>query len=382
MLSVTMAYMYGTMNGVEPLLYRNIAKPVFFKLDPEKAHHLVIGGMAKATKVPGALAMMRGMYGVKADPALTTSLFGLTFHSPIGLAAGLDKNAEAVRGFSSIGFGFMEVGTVTPKGQPGNEKPRMFRLPPDEALINRMGFNNEGTEAMRDRLAAIKDRPIPVWVNIGKNKATPNDKAHEDYLKCIQTMYNVADLFVVNISSPNTPDLRNLQHGDELKALLSLVVDEMNRQNAAHGKNKSILVKIAPDVSDSELESMTETIVQSGVSGIIATNTTLSRMGATHVHRLENGGLSGKPLTERSTEVVSQIYRMTKGTIPIVGSGGVFTAEDAYRKIRAGASLVEIYTGLIYKGPGINRELASGLKRLMKQDGFKHILEAIGADHR
>ncbi|NEZ42713.1 quinone-dependent dihydroorotate dehydrogenase [Paenibacillus alvei] len=370
------------MNGVEPLLYRNIAKPIFFKLDPEKAHHLVIGGMAQAAKVPGALAMMRGMYGVKADPAMTTSLFGLTFHSPIGLAAGLDKNAEAVRGFSSIGFGFMEVGTVTPKGQPGNDKPRMFRLPPDEALINRMGFNNEGTEAMHERLTAIKERPIPVWVNIGKNKATPNDKAHEDYLKCIQAMYDVADLFVVNISSPNTPNLRNLQHGDELRVLLNLVVGEMNRQNAAHGQNKSILVKIAPDVSDSELESMTETIVQSGVSGIIATNTTLSRMGATHVHRLENGGLSGKPLTERSTEVVSQVYRMTKGAIPIVGSGGIFTAEDAYQKIRAGASLVEIYTGLIYKGPGINRELASGLKRLMKQDGFKHISEAIGADHR
>lgn len=370
------------MNGVEPLLYRTIAKPIFFKMDPEQAHHLVIGGMSKAAKVPGGLALMRGMYGVKPDPALQSSLFGLNFDSPIGLAAGLDKNAEAVRGFSNIGFGFMEVGTVTPQGQPGNDKPRMFRLPPDEALINRMGFNNEGADAMCARLSSLTARPIPIWVNIGKNKVTPNEEAHEDYLKCIRALYDVADLFVVNISSPNTPDLRNLQHGDELKALLQAVVTEMNEQNSARGTGKAVLVKIAPDVSDSELEHMTETIVNSGVSGIIATNTTLSRMGASHVHRLENGGLSGKPLTERSTEVISQVYQMTNGTIPIIGSGGVFTAEDAYRKIRAGASLVEIYTGLIYRGPGINRELASGLKRLLALDGFRHISEAVGANHR
>ncbi|UHA72620.1 quinone-dependent dihydroorotate dehydrogenase [Paenibacillus sp. 481] len=364
------------------MLYRNIGKPIFFKMDPERAHHLVIGGLATAAKLPGMQSMLKGMYGVSADPALTMDLFGLTFNSPIGLAAGLDKNAEAVPGFSSIGFGFMEVGTVTPKGQPGNEKPRMFRLPPDEALINRMGFNNEGADTMLTRLSALTKRPIPIFVNIGKNKATPNEQAHEDYLSCIRSLYDVADLFVVNISSPNTPDLRSLQHGDDLRALLTAVVAEMKHRNEASGKQKAVLVKIAPDVTDEELAHMTATIMASGVSGIIATNTTLSRMGTDHPNRLENGGLSGKPLTERSTEVVRQVYRQTGGRIPIIGSGGVFTPEEAYAKIRAGASLVEIYTGLIYRGPGINRELAAGLKRLLARDGYKHISEAIGADHR
>lgn len=364
------------------MLYRHIAKSVLFKLDPEQAHHLVIRSMAGAAKVPGALALMRSIYGVKIDPMLTQSLFGLTFHNPIGLAAGLDKNAEAICGLSSIGFGFMEVGTVTPRGQLGNEKPRLFRLPADEALINRMGFNNEGTTAMYKRLIAIKERSIPVWINIGKNKMTPNNRAYNDYLKCIEVMYDAADLFVINISSPNTPHLRDLQHGDELEALLGAAVDKINRKSKRLGIEKAIVVKIAPDVTDGRLERMTEIIVQSGVSGIIATNTTLSRTGVTDVYKLENGGLSGRPLRDRSTEVISHIYRMTKGNIPIIGSGGIFTAEDAYYKIRAGASLVEIYTGFIYKGPGINRELVAGLKRLLRQDKFKHISEAIGADHQ
>lgn len=370
------------MNGVNTLLYRYIAKPLLFKMDPERAHHLVIGGMSKAGRIPGVPALLRGIYGVGENPALKTELFGLSFHTPIGLAAGLDKNAEAVSGLSSVGFGFMEVGTVTPKGQPGNEKPRMFRLPPDEALINRMGFNNKGADSMLHSLEALRKRPIPVWVNIGKNKVTPNEQAQDDYLSCLRTLYPVADLFVINISSPNTPDLRNLQHGDELKSLLQAAVSDMKRLNAEHGRDKAVLVKIAPDVSDAELEQMTNTIMASGVSGIIATNTTLSRMGAEHSNRLEAGGLSGRPLEERSTQVVSQLYRLTNGSIPIIGSGGVFSAEDAYRKIRAGASLVEIYTGFIYRGPGVNRDLAAGLARLLARDGFRHISEAVGADHR
>lgn len=364
------------------MLYRNFGKPLFFKLDPERAHHLVINGIATSAKVPGAIPMLRGMYGVQEDPMLSTDLFGMQFHTPIGLAAGLDKNAEAVEGFSAIGFGFMEVGTVTPLGQPGNDKPRMFRLPPDEALINRMGFNNEGAGKMRERLSRVKKHPIPVFINIGKNKVTANEDAIQDYLTCIRTLYDQADLFVVNISSPNTPNLRNLQHGDELRALLDAVVKEMKVQNESNGKHKAILVKIAPDVTTDELEHMVATIMHSGVSGVIATNTTLSRMGATHSNRLESGGLSGKPLTERSREVIRQVYSMTKGQLPIIGSGGVFTAQDAYEQICAGASLVEIYTSLIYRGPEINRELASGLKQLLQRDGYKHITEAIGRDHK
>ncbi|AZS16373.1 quinone-dependent dihydroorotate dehydrogenase [Paenibacillus lutimineralis] len=364
------------------MLYRNLGKPIFFKLDPEAAHHLVIGGLHKVAKVPGMVPVVRGMYGVPEVPELATDLFGVHFPSPIGLAAGLDKNAEAVEGFSSIGFGFMEVGTVTPKGQPGNEQPRLFRLPPDEALINRMGFNNRGAEDMAVRLAALKSRRIPVAVNIGKNKLTPNEEAHTDYEKCITTLYPQADFFVVNISSPNTPNLRNLQHGSELASLLKAVTDEMDVQAKRYGTRKSVLVKIAPDVSDEELEFMIDTIQNSGVSGLIATNTTISRDGLAHDNAKETGGLSGKPLRARSTEVVSRAYLQTGGKLPIIGSGGIFTAEDAYEKIRAGASLVEIYTALIYEGPEINRKLHRGLRELLRRDGFSHISEAVGADHR
>ncbi|MBU5442106.1 quinone-dependent dihydroorotate dehydrogenase [Paenibacillus sp. MSJ-34] len=365
------------------MLYQNILKPLFFKMDPEKAHHVVIGGLHTASKIPGMIPMLRGMYHVKETEDLAVDLFGLRFPTPIGLAAGLDKNAIAVEGFSAIGFGFMEVGTVTPKGQPGNDSPRLFRLTPDEALINRMGFNNEGAEAMARQFARYRERKIPVAINIGKNKATPNEQAFADYQSCIRTLYQYADFFVVNISSPNTPDLRNLQHGNELRELLQAVTEEMDLQRKRHSdSDKAVLVKIAPDVNDAELEYMIVTIQESGVSGIIATNTTITRDGTTHPNAKETGGLSGKPLRERSTEVIRRIYRQTEGKLPIIGSGGVFSARDAYEKIRAGASLVEIYTALIYEGPGINREVHRGLRELLQRDGFRHISEAVGADVR
>jgi dihydroorotate dehydrogenase len=245
-----------------------------------------------------------------------------------------------------------------------------------------MGFNNHGAEDMAARLAALKSRRIPVAVNIGKNKLTPNEEAYTDYEKCISILYPHADFFVVNISSPNTPNLRNLQHGSELDSLLKAVTNEMDVQAQRHGVKKSVLVKIAPDVGDEELEFMIDTIQMSGVSGLIATNTTISRSGLTHSNSTETGGLSGKPLRARSTEVVSRAYVQTGGKLPIIGSGGIFTAADAYEKIRAGASLVEIYTALIYEGPEINRKLHRGLRELLRQDGFSHISEAVGADHR
>lgn len=362
------------------MLYRNFAKPFFFKMDPEAAHHLVIGGLQKSAALPGGKASLRMMYGVPESPELAVDLFGLHFHTPVGLAAGLDKNAQAIGGFSSIGFGFMEVGTVTPKGQPGNEQPRLFRLPSDEALINRMGFNNEGADAMANRLKKAGRRSIPVAVNIGKNKTTPNEDAHEDYRKCIRTLYPYGDFFVVNISSPNTPDLRSLQHGSELSRLLAEVKEEMEIQRGKSGAKKNILVKIAPDVSTSELEYMVNTIAEAGVDGIIATNTTISRNGLSHAQASETGGLSGKPLRDRSTEIISAIYRQTGGQLPIIGSGGIFTPQDAYDKIKAGASLVEIYTALIYEGPEVNRRLHAGLRNLLRRDGFRHISEAVGAD--
>lgn len=352
-------------------------------MDPEKAHHLVIDGLHAAGRVPGMTGIMHAMYGVNETPELAVDLFGIHFPHPIGLAAGLDKNAKAADGFSSIGFGFMEVGTVTPKSQPGNEQPRLFRLPPDEALINRMGFNNDGVDAMAERLNKRKIHRIPLAVNIGKNKVTPNELAHEDYRLCIQALYGQGDFFVVNISSPNTPDLRALQHGDELRLLLDTVLEEIRQQASKSGKSaKPVLVKIAPDMTDEQLKLTVATIKDSGVSGIIATNTTVSRTGLTHSNAGEMGGLSGVPVRERSTEVIRAVYRQTEGKLPIIGSGGIFTAADAYDKIRAGASLVEVYTALIYKGPGLLRELTSGLKERLRKDGYRSITEAIGADHR
>lgn len=351
-------------------------------MDPEKAHHLVIDSLAAGAVVPGLNGLLHAMYGVAKSPELATELFGLQFPHPVGLAAGLDKNGKAADGFSSIGFGFAEVGTVTPKGQAGNEQPRLFRLPPDEALINRMGFNNEGTAAMAEKLSRRKINRIPIAVNIGKNKTTPNELAHEDYQICIRDLYTYGDFFVVNISSPNTPDLRDLQHGEELRNLLNTVKKEMNAQAAKEGKKtKPVLVKIAPDMTDEQLELTVATIVESGVSGIIATNTTLSRKGLQHSNAGQAGGLSGKPLRDRSTEVIRAVYRQTGGKLPIIGSGGIFTAQDAYDKIRAGASLVEIYTALIYKGPGLLRELTNGLKECLRKDGYRNIAEAVGADH-
>ena len=353
-------------------------------MDPESAHHLIVDGMGTAARVPGVQGMLSAMWGTKAAPELAVDLFGLHFSHPVGLAAGLDKNAKAVAGLSRIGLSFMEVGTVTPKGQAGNELPRLFRLPPDEALINRMGFNNEGADAMAERLRKLGGkRRIPLAVNIGKNKATPNENAPDDYRECVRKLFPYGDFFVVNISSPNTPDLRALQHGDELRSLLEAVKDEMGKQAERHGDlPKPILVKIAPDNTDEQLAYMAEAIQLSGMSGIIATNTTIGREGLTHANRSETGGMSGRPLTARSTEVIRSIYALTKGKLPIIGSGGIFTADDAYAKIRAGASLVEVYTALIYRGPGVLKSIHGGLLKRMKQDGFTRISQAVGADHR
>ncbi|WP_127588633.1 quinone-dependent dihydroorotate dehydrogenase [Paenibacillus koleovorans] len=365
------------------MLYRNIAKPFLFRMDAEKAHHLTVDSLGKLSAVPGALQLLKSMYGVPHHPELAVTIESLTFPNPIGLAAGLDKNAVAVQGFSALGFGFMEAGTVTPRPQVGNDKPRLFRLPSDDALVNRMGFNNVGAEQMAVNLFKAGRPPIPIAVNIGKNKDTPNEEAELDYRKCVQTLYPFGDFFVVNISSPNTPGLRNLQHGADLQRLIEAVKEEMNIQHAKKGgPAKPIFVKIAPDVTGIELEYMVETIAQGEVSGIIATNTTISRDGLTHQNARETGGLSGKPLTRRATDVVREVYKHTQGKLPIIGCGGIFTPQDAYDKIRAGASMVEVYTALIYQGPGLIRELGEGLLALLKRDGYSHISQAVGADHR
>jgi dihydroorotate dehydrogenase len=360
------------------LIYKRLLKPILFQTDPEKAHHSTIGMLARTGKSQQGLAVMRALYGVDENKSLEQTVFGLTFKNPIGLAAGLDKNAEAIPAFSSIGLGFIEVGTLTPRPQPGNEQPRLFRLPQDEALINRMGFNNRGAKAAAAELATLRERPVPVGINIGKNKTTPNEDAAEDYKDGIQILYPYADYFVINISSPNTPDLRNLQHGEELAKLVSIVQQEVKLQAVAYGVTKPVLVKIAPDLTDDELKETVEILVSLKASGIIATNTTVERSGLTHPHSRETGGLSGKPLTEASTEVIRKVYRLTEGKVPIIGVGGIFNGQDAYDKILAGATLVQVYTGLIYEGPGISRKINKDLLRLLNRDGYSHLSEAIG----
>jgi dihydroorotate dehydrogenase len=350
-------------------------RKALFQLDPERAHHLA---MAALRRVPPALSRARRK---APDPALRVSCLGLDFESPIGLAAGFDKGDCAVAGLFALGFSHVEIGTITPKAQPGNERPRLFRLVEHRALINRMGFNNEGAEVCAARLARLSPeaRLGPVGVNVGKNKTTPNEGAAADYLACIDRLHPFADYLVVNISSPNTPGLRQLQERDALDALLRACVTRL----AERAPGKPLLVKLAPDLEATALDEAVDVAIAAGVSGIIATNTTVSRAGVErHPRATEAGGLSGAPLERQATSVVRRCHARAAGRVPIVGCGGVLSAEDAYAKIRAGASLVQVYTGLVYGGPGFVRTLNQGLTRLLARDGFRSVAEAVGADTR
>ncbi|WP_272976689.1 quinone-dependent dihydroorotate dehydrogenase [Deinococcus geothermalis] len=360
-------------------MYRRLLRPALFRLDPEDAHHLTLRALGLASAVPAWPSLVRRLTA-PTELRLTQTLWGRTFSSPLGLAAGLDKNGEAVPAFGALGFGFVEVGTVTPRAQPGNARPRLFRLPSDEALINRMGFNNAGAEALRARLAAHFARPVPVWVNIGKNKVTPNEEAVQDYREAVRVLQAVADAFVVNVSSPNTPGLRALQAAGDLAALVRAVLDEVEAGRVRTLSRPPVLVKLAPDLHPADFEASVGAVLEAGADGLIIGNTTLRREGLTHPRRGETGGLSGRPLTARSTELVRAAYRLTRGRMPIVGVGGIFTAEDAYAKIRAGARLVEVYTALIYEGPGLPARLNRDLARLLARDGVRHLTEAVGVD--
>lgn len=289
------------------------------------------------------------------------TLFGLTFTNSVGLAAGFDKDAKLFDELSAFGFGFIEVGTVTPKAQEGNPKPRMFRLPKDEALINRMGFNNEGADAMVERLKKRKNFSVMIGGNIGKNKTTPNESAIADYETCFEKLFNYVDYFVVNVSSPNTPNLRELQDKEPLKKLLSRL-KEINSQK----KNpKPILLKIAPDLTNEQLDDIISIVKETRIDGVVATNTTISRENVvtdeTKIRTIGNGGLSGKPLAKRSTEVIKYLSEKSNKSFPIIASGGIHTAEDAKEKIKAGATLVQVYTGFIYEGPAIAKKICKGL---------------------
>ena len=286
-------------------------------------------------------------------------VFGIKFKNPVGLAAGFDKNGEYVEAFSGLGFGFIEVGTVTPLPQPGNEKPRMFRLPEDEALINRMGFNNKGVEVMAERLRRLKVKApeIVIGGNIGKNKVTPNENAVNDYVICFDKLFDVVDYFVVNVSSPNTPGLRELQEKEPLKALLNT----LQQRNSKNNISRPILLKIAPDLSNEQLDDIVEIVQETGIAGVIASNTTLDRKGLQNNLKSEMGGLSGRPLTLRSTEVIRYLAQKSNHSFPIIGVGGIHSAEDAKAKMDAGASLVQLYTGFIYEGPGLIKRICKAV---------------------
>lgn len=334
-------------------------------MQAERAHHFTFGLVRFASALPGMAKLFRLMYDYR-HPGLERELFGLRFPNPVGLAAGFDKDAALYRELSNFGFGFIEIGTLTPVGQPGNPKPRLFRLPADAALINRMGFNNGGVAAAVERLRARQNHRVIIGGNIGKNKETPNSDATEDYLKCFDALYAHVDYFVVNVSSPNTPNLRELQEKEPLTALLNQLMD----RNRTMVKPKPLLLKIAPDLSNSQLDDIIELIATTGIDGIIATNTTIEREGlqtpAKVVEGIGAGGLSGAPVRDRSTEVIRYLHRQSGGRFPIIGVGGIDSPEAAIEKLEAGASLVQIYTGFVYEGPS----LPSRINKALIERGF------------
>lgn len=328
-------------------------------MNPEVAHHNVTGGLKAINKIWGGSKLVRAAFTVN-NPRLERQVFGLTFKNPVGLAAGFDKNAEHVDELVDLGFGFIEIGTVTPKPQPGNEKPRMFRLTADEALINRMGFNNLGVDVAATRLKYLKKcKDIIIGGNIGKNKVTPNEQAVNDYVICFDALFDVVDYFVVNVSSPNTPGLRDLQEKEPLMHILNT----LQQRNLKNGVSKPILLKIAPDLTDSQLDDIIEIVQTTGIAGVIATNTTISRDGLHSSPTLigETGGLSGKPLTKRSTAVIRYLSEKSNKAFPIIGVGGIHSAADALEKLAAGAALVQLYTGFIYEGPALVKRICKAL---------------------
>lgn len=342
-------------------MYRSILKPLLFKKNPEDAHHFTFSWIKRTFNLPLVKNIIQGSLGFD-HPSLEREVFGLKFKNPVGLAAGFDKDAKLIDEMSLLGFGFIEIGTLTPKPQEGNPKPRLFRLPKDEALINRMGFNNGGVEAAVRRLRERKSGVL-IGGNIGKNKITPNENAIEDYIFCLDALHPYVDYFVVNVSSPNTPNLRELQEKEPLKKLLTAVKEA----NEEHQKPKPILLKIAPDLTVGQLDDIVEIVLETKIDGIIATNTTIDRSmlqtEAEQVSAIGAGGVSGKVLSKRSTEVIKYLHKQSNGAFPIIGVGGIYSAQDAIEKLEAGASLVQVYSGMIYEGPALVKKIKKGLAK-------------------
>lgn len=339
----------------------SVLRKILFTISPERVHYMVMGWLSIAYSFPPTRWLFKSMFTIK-HPSLERELWGIKFPNPVGLAAGFDKDARWTDELSTLGFGFVEIGTVTPLPQPGNDKPRLFRLPADEALINRMGFNNQGAAVAAQRLRQRKEHLI-IGGNIGKNKVTPNEDALSDYEKCFKELYEVVDYFVVNVSSPNTPGLRELQDKEPLMRILN----RLQQMNKDMGAPKPLLLKIAPDLTDSQLDDIVEIVQTTGIEGIVATNTTIDRSGlntpTADVDAIGAGGLSGKPVRKRATEVIRYLHTKSNGSFPIIAVGGIYTATDAKEKLDAGASLVQVYTGFIYEGPGIAKNICKGLMK-------------------
>ncbi|WP_396149395.1 quinone-dependent dihydroorotate dehydrogenase [Flavobacterium sp.] len=344
-------------------MYKLLLRPILFCFDPEKVHYLTFSLVKFISKIPFVTSIIKAIYVVE-DKRLEREVFGLKFKNPVGLAAGFDKDAKLFNELSDFGFGFIEIGTLTPKPQDGNPKKRLFRLKSDSAIINRMGFNNGGVEAAILRLK--KNNGVLIGGNIGKNKITPNEDATKDYEICFETLYDYVDYFVVNVSSPNTPNLRELQEKEPLTKLLQTLQD-LNDQKAVTlslSNGKPILLKIAPDLTNEQLEDIIDIVNETKIAGVIATNTTISRDGLTSENKEEMGGLSGKPLTKRSTEVIRFLSEKSNKSFPIIGVGGIHSADDAIEKLNAGASLVQLYTGFIYEGPQLITDINNKILKL------------------
>ncbi|SEJ29068.1 dihydroorotate oxidase A [Cyclobacterium xiamenense] len=346
-------------------MYKYSIKPFLFLKDPESAHHFTFSWIKRLFNLPILQPLIKSVFAYE-HQALERTVFGLTFRNPIGLAAGFDKDASLIDEMSLLGFGFIEIGTLTPRPQAGNPKPRLFRLPQDQALINRMGFNNGGVAAAVERLKKRKSRVL-IGGNIGKNKDTPNEEALDDYLYCLHALHPYVDYFVVNVSSPNTPDLRRLQDKEPLEKLLTAIKKAMDR----YPKARPVLLKIAPDLTNGQLDDIIAIVTGTGIDGVVATNTTIDRGGlktsAEKVGEMGAGGLSGKVLSDRSTEVIRYLTSKSGNAFPVIGVGGIFTDADVQEKLEAGASLVQVYTGMIYEGPALVKRLKKGLSKRLTE---------------
>jgi dihydroorotate dehydrogenase len=356
--------------------YSRALRPALFSLDPERAHDLTM----TALRQPFVIRALQSQADRRADARLQQRIFGLDFQHPLGLAAGLDKQGTALAAWPALGFSFAEIGTVTPRPQPGNQRPRLFRLPDDRAIINRFGFNSAGAREVADNLRGAQPPGLVVGINVGKNKETANDGAAEDYVRAVEALHTVADYFVVNVSSPNTAGLRDLQESRALRALLEQVTARVRELTGP--RVVPVLVKTSPDVAIADLLQSIDAAVEGGAAGVIATNTTVTRpsLRAVAARAGEAGGLSGEPLRPLANTICRQLFAHLGRRVPIVGVGGVFTADDAYERIRSGATLVQLYTALIYEGPGVVRAIVRGIGERLARDGFSNVGEAIGID--